>query len=414
MPELPAELVDLTTSILVADKPALLTCSLLSRKWLPWSRQYDSRFSTVPLAVSWDSKNRKGLDRIHTFIDIISSPLATFVPLVAEVRLTHKWNTRAEGTVISPGEILHALNRLGIQPSRLYLDCYRYLTSPPDGPPAFASSLLHLELELDENYVALDGIVDYVCSYPLLESLEIRGLPDNVNPTPPASLALPPQLHTLRIGHKLFTDWIITLTPAPKQLTTLELIGIPGFQSKWSAMNRYLSSPAAENTQTIIFHDCHPSTGRSGGPNFESLRRLKHIVIRQPHARAPSTLLSILSFLRTTPASRTLQTITLSMSFLELAAHYKPNKWLEVDEALADAAEWPRLRGVTLSTHDEDGEELRGYLGNAAAEAGMDAIALVLHIHLGKCADRGMLKIENIPVVPPELLVTGERIVERD
>lgn len=261
MLELPGELLDSITASLKSDKPGLLACSLLSKQWLPWSRRHDERFVSVSLFVGWDTKDRAGLERVHDFITIISSPLATFVPGVAEVHLTHKWNARGEGHIISPTEILYALDSSGIRPTRLYLDCYRLLTLPPDGVPAFASSLVHLDLQLDENYVALDGVADYVCAFPSLESLAICGLPDDINPMQPAALALPPRLHTLRTGHKLFTDWILTLAPMPAQITTLELVGVPRFQLKWSAMNRFLTSPAAENINTLIFRECHPSTG---------------------------------------------------------------------------------------------------------------------------------------------------------
>ncbi|KAJ7743683.1 hypothetical protein DFH07DRAFT_777297 [Mycena maculata] len=400
MLECPAELVDSVIDHLKSDTAALRTCSLLSKQWLPRSRHY--HFSLVSLFVGWDAMDRTDLDRVHDFIAIVSSPLATFIPCVSEVRLTHKWNVRLDGPVdISPREIIDTLYDCGLRPRTLYLDCYRHLTLRLDGPPAFASSLVHLALQLDENYVALDVIADYVCSFPFLESFEIRGLPDDVDPTIPASLALPPRLHTLHTGHILFTDWILTLDPIPAQITNLGLTDFPGFQGKWSAVNRYLNSPAAENIHTLFFKDCRPSTGRSGGPNFESLRHLKHIVITQSLGRAASSLLHILALLQTTSESRTLETITLSLGFIGAGVRYKPKKWLDLDALLTDAAAWPRLRRVTLSTYDSDGDELDDALGGLALEAGMDAIALVLHIHLGRCADRGLLNIANIPIVHP-------------
>ncbi|KAJ7615970.1 hypothetical protein FB45DRAFT_1035141 [Roridomyces roridus] len=257
MLNIPQEILDSIIDKLCDDKDALKACSCVSRQWLPRSRYY--QFMSISLRVGWDTD----ANRLKTFLYLISCPLVTFLGCIDEVRLTHKWNSRDAGIpTLSPSETLAALEHRGIRPTRLYLDCRRHLSVPPDETPAFTASLLHMELELDENYVAVDGIVDYVCSFPSLQSLKIAGLPDHVNPARPSAKALPAQLYTLHTGHKLFTDWMITMKESPTQITTLGFVTVPSFQLKWSAVNRYLRSSCTTSLETIIFDDCHPSTGK--------------------------------------------------------------------------------------------------------------------------------------------------------
>ncbi|KAJ7087101.1 hypothetical protein C8R44DRAFT_31405 [Mycena epipterygia] len=399
MLELPGELVDSIIDRLKSDKSALTACSLVSKQWLPRSRHH--RFSSVCFLINWDSRNRYGAEKFHRFIAIISSPLVTFIPCVAEVRLTHKWNTIRDGQVISAGEILTELSACGIQPARLYLDCHRHFTLPLESPPAFTSSLVYLHLELDENMATLGSIVDYVCALPVLEYLEIRGYTISFDAIQPTSVALPPRLHTLLAGNLVITDWILSLEPIPTQLTTLGLINFPRFRGKWPDVNKYLNSPAAENIQSLVFNHCDPDYD-DVGPDIQNLQHLKHLEIIHSHADAPGSLLHILARLRLSSACRTLETITLSLRFLTFYA-YATQDWLEVDLMLADVAVWPHLRRLTLSTNDPtiSSDSLRYILGVLAFESGINCpISSALRRHLRECDLRGILDVTDIPIVP--------------
>ncbi|KAJ7609866.1 hypothetical protein FB45DRAFT_339960 [Roridomyces roridus] len=398
---IPPEIVDFIIDELWDDKPALKTCSCVYRDWLPRSRRY--LFASVTLRVDWYA----GVSKMDTFLSLISSPLATFLPYIDEVRLTHKWNARDDGSpMLSPGDTLAALQIRGVRPSRLYLDCRSYLSHPPAGTPALTSSVLHLAIQMEGNYVALDSIANYVCSFPLLQSLKIVGRPSDVNGfSHPAVLTLPSQLHTFYTSHKSFTDWLLTLNPPPTQITKLGILQAPSDGLDWPAVNRYLTSPCAAGIETLVF-DTTSFIGSIHGPELQNLRRLRHLVINQLHVSAPNTLRNLLSVLETAPTVRgTLETITLSRAFRNCpvaTCTFPAQEWRELDAAVADsveAHEYPRLRRFVVNTADEDSCDLRDVLGQLAFEVG-EPIALALQTHLGRCAHHGLLRVEGIPNVP--------------
>ncbi|KAF7347005.1 hypothetical protein MVEN_01453600 [Mycena venus] len=366
---------------------------------------------------------------------------------------------------MSPREILSKLACCGIRPMHLYLDCYRHFKLPPEGPPVFASSLIHLEIQLENNHVAfvkirvpvesrygqtirnksafvlvplqthsepyytnlvryqrlassqpelpltaLDSLVPYICALPHLESLRIRGLPDDIDDSiePGTSLALPPRLHALHIAHPLISDWIISLDPVPKQITTLGLLHI--HWNDWPGINRYLSSAAAEGVQSLIFIYGGRLRGNGPGPEFKDLRRLKHLSLYKLDTEGPKSLLGVLARLKSSPARRTLETITLSLRFVLGAERYSPAKWHAIDAELADRAMWPRLRSFTILADTETDPESDGgknkTLEHTLAELSLSAhidipIALSIRTNLGQCDDLGILKIEGIPMVHP-------------
>lgn len=158
---------------------------------------------------------------------------------------------------------MEQLKRRGVRPTRLYLDCYRIFKLPPHGTPAFALSLVHLDIQLGHNHIALDCIAYYVSAFPLLESLRLQGHPADVDDVEPPSGTLPPLLHTLHVdgAHPLITDWITSLDPVPTQITTLCLFNIDqpkppllpqGMVGEWPDVNRVLNSPAAASLHSLI------------------------------------------------------------------------------------------------------------------------------------------------------------------
>ncbi|KAF7347031.1 hypothetical protein MVEN_01456700 [Mycena venus] len=408
MVEFPTELVETVIDLLQSDGPALIACSRVSRQWLPRTRHH--RFRSLSLFVDWDSKDPASSQRVERLLALVFSPLVTFVKCVKEVKLTHKWNSSFEGQAMSPREILSELACCGIRPTHLYLDCYRHFKLPPEGPPAFVSSLIHLEIQLDNNHVALDSLVPYICAFPHLESLRIRGLPDDIDEyiEPGTSFVLPPRLHTLHIAHPLISDWIISLDPVPKQITTLGLLHI--HWNDWPGINRYLSSAAAEGVQSLIFYYGGRLRGNGPGPEFKDLRRLKHLSLYKLDTEGPKSLLGVLARLKSSPARRTLETITLSLRFVLGAERYSPAKWHAIDAELADRAMWPRLRSFTILADTETDPESDGgknkTLELTLAELSLSAhidipIGLSIRANLGQCDDLGILKIEGIPMVHP-------------
>ncbi|KAJ7353668.1 hypothetical protein DFH08DRAFT_857436 [Mycena albidolilacea] len=461
MVEFPNELVDTVIDLLQSDGPALIACSRLSRQWLPRSRFH--RFRSLSLVVDWDTTKSRRVERL---LALVFSPLVTFVKCVKEVKLTHKWNSSFDGLAMSPREILRQLACCGIQPTHLYLDCYRHFKLPPrpksvmsfrdkplpplpmeafarppgagqpearprtvmsfntrpppssgpahnflpDGPPAFASSLVHLEIQLENDHVSLNSIFPYICACPHLESLHIRGLPVYIdkNMDSGMSLALPPRLHTLHIAHPLISDWIISLDPVPNQITTLGLLHI--HDNDWPGINRYLDSVAAKSVQSLIFSYSGRLRPHGPGPNLKNIRRLKHLSLYKLHGEGPKSLLGVLARLKSSPARQTLETITLSLRFVPGGERYSPAKWHTIDTELVDRAVWPRLRSFTILADTETsaefdgrkGETLELTLAKLSFSAQIDIpIALSIRANLGQCDDLGILKIEGIPMVYP-------------
>ncbi|KAJ7816843.1 hypothetical protein B0H14DRAFT_3743101 [Mycena olivaceomarginata] len=230
---------------------------------------------------------------------------------------------------------MEQLNRRGVCPTRLYLDCYHIFKLLPHGTPAFASSLVHLDIQLGHNHIALDCIAYYV-----------SGHPADVDDVGPPSGTLPPLLHTLHVdgAHPLITDWIMSLDPVPTQITTLCLFHIDqpkpplhpqGMIREWPDVNRVLNSPAAASLHSLILdhrgtlvldinsplaHRVH----KEFCPDLESCRRVKHLK----------------NDLR---AERWRQ---ISLRFSEPELNWPT--WLVVNEALSDDTTWARLRRITF------------------------------------------------------------------
>ncbi|KAJ7695583.1 hypothetical protein B0H14DRAFT_2650489 [Mycena olivaceomarginata] len=265
---------------------------------------------------------------------------------------------------------------------RLCLNSLLHFMRPFSGSAAFASSLVHLELQLNENHIILRSVVDYIYAFPLLESLKIWGIPEEITPLLPKSATLPPKLQTMCAGHPLVANWILGLHPIPKQIATLGLIHFGRLWCRWPEINRYLDSAAAEEAiESSVFHGGEP--GYESGPNLHRLVSLKHLVIKDLHTSAPSSLLAVLARL--------------------------------IDEALADTTVWPRLLKVTLTAGDDNpgdidpfpredySTNLEYFLGVLAFDARLEfPIATALRKHLPQCDKRAILSIVAIPAPPPQ------------
>ncbi|KAJ6460064.1 hypothetical protein C8R47DRAFT_1059102 [Mycena vitilis] len=371
MLEIPGEIVDSIIDHLKSDTYALPTCSLLSRQWLPRSRYI--LFASVSFSIG--RGNSDGADKLGRFLDLLDSPLATFVPYVEEVKLSY----RMDGLAGSSSQILASLHDRGVRAARLYLDCERHFyTLPSQGLPAFATSLVHLDLEMTGNRVALDIIVDYICAFPRLESLRLTGPPKSMDHTPPGSIALPPRLHTLYTNHPLIVDWILSLHPVPKQITTMCLNEFKGSGGDWFEVNKYLHNHAAENIQSLTLN-CEYIN--SADPNFQNLQRLQHLTFHISGQSSLAHLVVVLPRLTYSPASRTLQTIEI---ILTQCVPYASQHWTTVDAELAGSAHYPRLRHITLAAVDP------------TQDFYFQQIADLLRRQFQHCARRGILRISQV------------------
>ncbi|KAJ6584619.1 hypothetical protein B0H19DRAFT_1318683 [Mycena capillaripes] len=388
MPELPGELVDSLIDLVKSDKMALTACSLVSKQWLPRARHH--KFSSISLV--WGMR-----ENVLEFLSVAGSLLATIIPFIHEVRLTYKRNTLAGShglLIISPRKILADLNDRGIRPISLYLDCLLYFLNAIDHPTTFASSLVHLQLNVERNYLAVDNIIDYICAFPLLESLKIYGTP--YIHYWKTSIKFPPTLHTLHASQGQITDSILALDLMPKQITTFGFIATRDWDRS-SNLHKYFLSPSAEVLTRISFQDCDFSSD-SDGLDFNKLPCLQHLEVATKRKAtqhvAAEALLHLLGKLRLSSACRTLETVTISCTY----DRYLSLQWTAIDEVLADTSSWPRLRHIQLTAAEglSDCD-----LGIAAHNAKRKfSIAAVLRSDLRQCEARGQLRID-IPSVPP-------------
>ncbi|KAJ7653651.1 hypothetical protein DFH06DRAFT_1299224 [Mycena polygramma] len=397
MADFPGELIDSIIDHLRSDKSALLISGLVSTQWLSRSRYHG--FSSIDLFIA-SCRNQgdwEGLNRVETFLSLVESPLATFVSSITEIRLSHRRDRiREKGGIISPKTILDRLDACGIRPVHLALHCLNHFMIPFSSPPAFASSVTHLDIQLTENHITLHSIVDYICAFPLLESLKIWGTPRTLTLEPSGEpLALPPQLHTMHAGHPLVTNWILTLDPVPKQLTKLIVL-----DRGWTRMNRHSAIEYIRGSLKL--------TGIEAGkhqPNLRCLQCLTHLIIKESLTSAPHFLLEILASLRLSASSATLETITVSLDFSETSN--LSADWLAVDMNVTDLAAWPCLRSIVVTTGIDDvvasgkySNLLRIHLAALSLEAEPRLpFAAALKQHLPRCDKRGMLSIIDIPVV---------------
>ncbi|KAJ7192324.1 hypothetical protein GGX14DRAFT_595843 [Mycena pura] len=370
---LPAELVDSVIDLLGSDRPALKVTSLLSRPWLPRSRHY--LFSSILLSA-W---NEADLKRAEEFLALVSSPITTFTPAVAEVSL-RIWERAGYYPFLSARAIIVTLETHEIRPTRLVLDCRSQLRDVLSTPPAFASSLVHLELDLEgKDYDLLGGICSE--SFPLLETLTVHAQRNISDSMLPASTVLPPRLHTLQASNALVLDWILGLDDsAERQITNLGLLYIT-FWSQWFRVPQYVES--------LTFDKCGYDDDDDCGPDLRSMCRLKHLKIRSSLSRIPQLLGRILPQLQLSPARRTLESITLYPPGVE--SYYAPELWIHVDEMLADVATYPCLRSVVISMKDA--------FPDYHSTLSWDCTSMPwAHEHFRRCSDRGLLRVD-IPYV---------------
>ncbi|KAJ6620484.1 hypothetical protein B0H10DRAFT_2021768 [Mycena sp. CBHHK59/15] len=330
MSTFPGELVDLTIDFAHSHQRTLAACGLVCRAWLPRSRLY--LFSSVYLI-----RDRRK-DTVSRFMQLIESPLVTFLPYIEEVKLHHRSSYGAP--VFSATDILTALSDSGLSPVRLSVDC-RF--DSLKFPQTFAVSLTHLRLDL-YNEVPLEDLVDYVCSFPLLESLSL-GLQSEtyISSSQPRTTTLPRNLHTLDVSDPGILEWLLSVDP---QISTLTLREV----EVWPLVNAYLVDRAAGALRSLTLDSCYIDNSALGRPDLSHLDGLRHLDLEQERYQMAGSLSWVISSICEAPACRTLETIQLGM--------YNAKRYTNCAQ-MKTAAEssWSSLRSSIL--RDRTTSELR-------------------------------------------------------
>ncbi|KAF7318134.1 hypothetical protein HMN09_00321400 [Mycena chlorophos] len=262
MSELPGELIELIIDCLASDSALPLEFSLISHLWLPRNRYH--RFASLHLEVGWPG-DEYSLGETEYLLELAASPLATFIPYVRTVAVTHKWDVRVDGrSVLSPQEIMSTLEECGVRPTALVLDCLGLFSvpPPPQDPPAFSAAgcVTRLVVNLQENNAALDGIVHYFCAFQTLEVLQIEGTPHELHEIPPDEehLRVPPLLKSISTAEPVVLKWFSRSDEGafPRDLTRLELCGVPSHGFKWAAVNECLQKPLGKHIKALALRNC--------------------------------------------------------------------------------------------------------------------------------------------------------------
>ncbi|KAJ7257843.1 hypothetical protein C8J57DRAFT_1721143 [Mycena rebaudengoi] len=371
MSTLPGELVDSIIDFASFDPQTLAACGLVAKQWLPCSRFH--LFSSIHL------RRNRDRETVKSFLLLVQSPLATFLSCVLEVHLHH--HPTYEVPILSTGDLLALLTRTGLRPQSLFLYCKIQgdrLTIPPGTPQGFLASLTHLGLNFLDK-VLFDTLVDYVCGFPLLESLSLGDI--SIVLRRPKSTALPPNLHTLDVSEPSILDWLLTLDPIPQKISTLILRGIGNHR-----INQYLRNGATARAVQSLTIDQLTIGVYKERLDMMHLRRLRHICLLQHKTRMASYLIE-LAALRGSLAFQMLETIKLTLYHFDYSESMAMDKWREADAALAgpEITPWlPRLSSVVIS----------GRLGFSNMALGISAtVASELRQNMPFCQQRGILAV---------------------
>ncbi|KAF7377646.1 hypothetical protein MSAN_00187500 [Mycena sanguinolenta] len=199
--ELPQELVDSILDYLEGDPASLRTCSLLARAWVPRSRSY--LFESLLINA----------ENILVFRDLLRSPCCTFIPHVrsisAERPHRHK-NDTCFHEIAQDMRFLRNVRTLELRLS-IVVDSANVDASFRTGFVAAFPNVTHLILTgyfeaLAPNYDSGGEayysqpapLIEMICSFPALQSLQIQELSGTVM-DPPASAVPPAGLRSLNL-----------------------------------------------------------------------------------------------------------------------------------------------------------------------------------------------------------------------
>ncbi|KAJ7057725.1 hypothetical protein C8F01DRAFT_1027993 [Mycena amicta] len=389
------ELIDLVIDQLRDDKPSLSTCSLVSRQWTPRSRLHN--FSSAKLFID-TLDMQDGIQfakRLNAFMDLLSSPLATFIVSLQELTLHHTLDGTAHD-ILRPMEILRRLEARGVRLCKLDISCNAFFTFPHEGPLPFTSSVTALDIDLlnADGETRLSFVFDFICSYPKLEQLTIEDGSGEHELGTPMALQLPTSLRSLTTGYLPLLKWIGALEVPPTHINTLRLLCAGESWFAWEDLTALLSGPIAHNLHTLVFANIElDSDYRLDFSHFYNLRHLQFL--GQEYENVSQTLLYFLSHLHRSPARKTIDTLTMEpLIWAHMDTHPAPDLWRELDKMLSAREDWPALRCIIFR-----GPAYRR-LGQAPIS---DEFSAALYENLPECVRRGLLEVDLCDEEEPDM-----------
>ncbi|RDB15825.1 hypothetical protein Hypma_003689 [Hypsizygus marmoreus] len=195
--ELPPEVIDAIIDYLHDDKYALLTCALVSPKWIPRSRYHFLYELTLEPedALAFCSLSQDLYSTIPRFVRSLT---------LKDGILTLYWSSSALS------HLAHckftSLEDLCIDRAWFDLD-ESAITSMCHGFASIKTLKLH-----DVSFTSIAHLAQLVCSLPLLESLSLRANLEDETATCPPSYCLPESLNTLtmRWSNACIVDWLVS------------------------------------------------------------------------------------------------------------------------------------------------------------------------------------------------------------
>ncbi|KAJ7050018.1 hypothetical protein C8F01DRAFT_1377974 [Mycena amicta] len=332
-----------------------------------------------------------GAMRLDAFMDLVASPLATFIGSLQDLTLHHTLdgNEYTPMNIPPPMDILRRLETRGVQLCKLDLSCNALFTLPYEGPPPFTSSLTALDIDLlnADGETMLSFVFDFVCSYPKLEQLTIEDGYSDLEIDTPVELSLPTSLRSLTTGYLPLVKWIGPLEVPPTHINTLSLLNAGESWFPWEVLVIFLSGHIAHNIHTLVFTNVE--VGGNYRLNLSNFYNLRHLhVLGEIYENVPGTLLYFLSHLHRSPARKTIETLNVEpMIWHDMDTHPAPDLWRMLDNMLSPQADWPALRCVKIrgAAHGQFGED---------TESIADKFSVAFHHHLPACVRRGLLEVD--------------------
>ncbi|KAF7299483.1 Serine/threonine-protein phosphatase [Mycena indigotica] len=343
MVSLPLELHERIVDSLSAHTNALGACSLVSRHWFPRARYH--LFWTLDLSADW-TPEPNGMTSLLSLLLNSHTP-ATFTPYISSIILTRRtWGMTPVNSILS------VLQRVGVVPNRLEIDCPAYEPLKP----FFCASLRSLSLTLHLD-IHIDTLLAYISAFPLLESLRLAGSAryqaEETGQTSDLDFIF--RLQTLAVsGSNIATPLFSRLAEAlclcehesrhlEPSIRTITLQNI----TVWTSVFDFLSSSAARNVSQLLVSNCHIESTPFPIP----LNSLQHLAVADTEPpQGIHTLLKLSStfglghFLPTL----LLSTVTIAFSRVPSPSSFVHAPWEELDAILSSKARFPQLRRFTI------------------------------------------------------------------
>ena len=197
---LPAELTDRVIDHLHSNQPALRTCSLVCKDWLP-----ASRYHLFQTGICWTDRT------IHTFVELLSSPASTFVGNALCVRVVPDAVKISEEVPASSifDTISRHLFKLTIKSLSLISVEWDIKDEKQEDIFGYFATIPALKL-LDVTFSAPSQVIKFITSFLSLERLSLCDIIFETHDALP-HFTLSPLLHTVDLTLRdRFTFWFLS------------------------------------------------------------------------------------------------------------------------------------------------------------------------------------------------------------